>query len=161
MEKFLEKMDEYNIVNYLLPGVIFTYVLKCYVGIDISQHNIIEMIFIYYFIGSIINRIGSIAIEKILIKCKFIKYTSYEDYVKANEKDKKISKLVIINNMYRTICSGCILLLILKIIKGLFNKWNISISILNTILIIAIMLLYLFSYRKQTKYIGKRIEINK
>ncbi len=161
MEKLIEKIDEYNIFNFILPGLIFTYLLKYYVGIDIFQENLIEMIFIYYFTGSIISRIGSIIIEKILIKCKFIKYAPYEDYIKANEKDKKISQLLIVNNMYRTICSGFILLIILRIIKELFNKWNLSMGILNTILIITIMLLYLFSYRKQTKYIEKRIEINK
>lgn len=161
MEKLIEKIDEYNIFNFILPGVIFTYLLKYYVGIDIFQENVIEMIFIYYFIGSIISRIGSIIIEKILIKFKFIKYASYEDYIKANEKDKKISQLLTINNMYRTICSGFILLLLLKIVKALFSKFNIPMGILNSILIITIMLLYLFSYRKQTKYIKKRIEINK
>ena len=161
MEKLIEKIDEYNIFNFILPGLIFTYLLKYYVGIDIFQENLIEMIFIYYFTGSIISRIGSIIIEKILIKCKFIKYAPYEDYIKANEKDKKISQLLIVNNMYITICSGFILLIILRIIKELFNKWNLSMGILNTILIITIMLLYLFSYRKQTKYIEKRIEINK
>lgn len=161
MEKLIEKIDEYNIFNFILPGLIFTYLLKYYVGMDIFQENLIEMIFIYYFIGSIISRIGSIIIEKILIKCKFIKYATYEDYIKANEKDKKISQLLTINNMYRTICSGFILLFILKIVKVLFSKFNISMGILNTILVINIMLLYLFSYRKQTKYIKRRIEINR
>lgn len=161
MEKLIEKTDEYNIFNFILPGIIFTYLLKNYVGIDIFQENIIEMIFIYYFIGSIISRFGSIIIEKILIKCKFIKHASYEDYLKANERDKGISKLITFNNMYRTICSGCMLLIILKIAKELFNLWNVSIEISHTILIISTMILYMLSYRKHTKYIKKRIEINK
>lgn len=161
MEKFLEKLDEYNIFNYLLPGIVFVYMLKYYVGIDIIEERIVEMFFIYYFIGSIINRVGSIIIEDILIKCKFIKYAPYEDYIKANEKDKKISQLLTVNNMYRTICSSFLLLIIIKIIKELFNRWNIPIYIVKTILIIGIIMLYLFSYKKQTKYIEKRIEINK
>ena len=135
--------------------------LKNYVGINIFQENIIEMIFIYYFIGSIISRFGSIIIEKLLIKCKFIKYASYEDYLKAIEKDKGIRKLITFNNMYKTVSSGCILLIILKIAKELLNLWNVSMEISYIILIISIMLLYMFSYRKNTKYIKTRIEINK
>lgn len=161
MEKLLEKIDEYNIFNFILPGLIFTYLLKYYVKIDIFQESLIEMIFIYYFIGSIISRVGSVIIEEILIKCKFIEYAPYEDYIKANEKDKNINKLLTINNMYRTICSGFILLLIIRIIKELFNKCNLPMCVVNTILIITIFLLYLFSYKKQTKYIKKRIENNK
>lgn len=161
MEKLIEKIDEYNIFNFILPGIVFTYLLKYYVGIDIFQENIVEMIFIYYFIGSIISRIGSVIIEKILVKCKVIKYASYEDYLKAIEKDKEISKLITFNNMYRTICSGCMLLIILKIAKELFNLWNVSTEVSYIILIISIMILYMFSYRKHTKYIKTRIEINK
>lgn len=119
------------------------------------------MIFIYYFIGSIISRFGSIVIEKILIKCKFIKYASYEDYLKATERDKGISKLISFNNMYRTICSGCVLLIIFKIAKELFNLWNVSTEVSYITLTISIMTLYMFSYRKHTKYIKTRIEINK
>ena len=66
MEKLIEKIDEYNIFNFILPGIIFTYLLKNYVGINIFQENIIEKIFIYYFIGSIISRFGSIIMEKLL-----------------------------------------------------------------------------------------------
>lgn len=158
MEKFLEKMDEYNIFNYLLPGVIFTYLLKYYVGIDVFQHSIIEMIFIYYFIGSIINRIGSIILEKILIKFRFIHYAPYSDYIKASERDKKINKLLTGNNLYRSICLGSILLLVLKIAKEFVTKYNIPQYITSTILIIIVGLLYLFSYKKQTKYIADRVE---
>lgn len=161
MEKLIEKIDDYNIFNFILPGIIFTYLLKNYVGIDIFQKNILEMIFIYYFIGTIISRFGSLIIEKILIKCKFIKYVSYADYLKAVEKDKRIIQLISFNNMYRTICSGCVLLIIFKIAKELLNLWNVSTEVSYIILIILVMVLYLFSYRKNTKYIKTRIEINK
>jgi len=157
MEKFIEKLEEYNILNYLLPGVIFTYLLKYYIGIDIFQDNIIELLFIYYFIGSIISRIGSVIMEPILIKCKFIKYAPYKDYNKACEKDKKITQFLLANNMYRTICSGAILLLVLKILKEIIEKISISIDLINTILIVLVMFLYLFSYRKQTRFIFQRV----
>ena len=28
MEKLIEKIDEYNIFNFILPGIIFTYLLR-------------------------------------------------------------------------------------------------------------------------------------
>lgn len=158
MEKFIEKLDEYNIFNYLLPGVIFTHLLKYYVEIDIFQENIIEMLFIYYFIGSIISRIGSIIVEPILIKCKFIKYVSYEEYNKACNEYKEINQFLMVNNMYRTICSGGIVLLVVKIFKEMIEKFNISLVYINTILIILVMVLYLFSYRKQTNFILKKVK---
>ena len=157
MEKFIDKLDEYNIFNYLFPGVIFTYLLKYYVGIDIFQENIIEMLFIYYFMGSIISRIGSIIVEPILIKCKFIQYAPYETYNKVCKDDKKISQFLVANNMYRTICSGASLLLFIKLFKEIIVMINISVNLTNTVLIILIMVLYLFAYKKQTKIIFERV----
>lgn len=131
--------------------------LKYYIGIDIFQENIIEMLFIYYFIGSIISRIGSIIVEPILIKCNFIKYASYEDYNKAREKNKNITRLLVVNNMYRTICSGGIILLVANILKKIIEKFSLSMNFINTILIVLVILLYLFSYKKQTKFIFQRV----
>lgn len=158
MDKFLEKLEEYNIFNYLLPGIIFTYILKYYVGIDVFQKNIIEMAFIYYFIGSIISRIGSILLEPLLIKIKFLKYVPHSDYVDASKEDKVIEKLSMINNMYRTLCSSLIILIILKIAKVIIEYFKLSQSFISTIIIIIGIILYLFSYRKQTKYIVSRVE---
>ena len=87
MDKFIEKLEEYKIFNYLLPGIIFTYLLKYYVGIDIFQSNVIEMAFIFYFIGSVISRFGSVVIEEILKKIKkyfLIIMTNFINYKKLN-----------------------------------------------------------------------------
>ena len=64
IESLLEKLSSYNLLNNLLPGAIFCYLLKTIVNIDISN-NIVEDLFVYYFIGMIISRIGSIIIEPI------------------------------------------------------------------------------------------------
>lgn len=158
MEKFLEKIEEYNIFNYLLPGIIFAYILKYFLGIDIFQDNVIEMAFIYYFIGSVISRIGSIILEPFLIKIKFLKYVSHKDYVDASKEDKVIEKLSMDNNMYRTLCSALIILIILKIAKVVIGYFKLSQSFISTTVIIIGVILYLFSYRKQTKYIVSRVE---
>lgn len=154
MEVLLNKIEEYNIFNYLLPGVIFTCLLKWYIGIEICYDNAIVMIFIYYFIGLIISRIGSIIIEPFLLWNGFIKYAAYNDYLKATKKDKKIEQLLIVNNMYRTFCSMFIILLLLKFVIVKF-KINYHMLILLGIV------LYLYSYKKQTQFIFKRVENTK
>ena len=136
MDKFIEKLEEYKIFNYLLPGIIFTYLLKYYVGIDIFQSNVIEMAFIFYFIGSVISRFGSVVIEEILKKIKFIKYSNYNDYINAVKKDDFIKKLLISNNTYRTLCAGFLLILIIKGVKELVNYFNLQTGIIYTIVII-------------------------
>lgn len=158
MDKFIEKLEEYKIFNYLLPGIIFTYLLKYYVGIDIFQSNVIEMAFIFYFIGSVISRLGSVVIEEILKKIKFIKYSNYNDYINAVKKDDFIKKLLISNNTYRTLCAGFLLILIIKGVKELVNYFNLQTGIIYTIVIIFGFILYLLSFKKQTGIIVKRVD---
>ena len=158
MDKFIEKLEEYKIFNYLLPGIIFTYLLKYYVGIDIFQSNVIEMAFIFYFIGSVISRFGSVVIEEILNKIKFIKYSNYNDYINAVKKDDFIKKLLISNNTYRTLCAGFLLILIIKGVKELVNYFNLQTGIIYTIVIIFGFILYLLSFKKQTGIIVKRVD---
>lgn len=158
MEKFIEKLEEYKIFNYLLPGIIFTYLLKYYVGIDIFQSNAIEMAFIFYFIGSIISRFGSVVIEEILKKIKFIKYSNYNDYINAVKKDDFIKRLLISNNTYRTMCAGFLLILFLKGVKELIKFFNLQTGIIYTIIIICGFILYLVSFKKQTSFIVKRVD---
>ncbi len=158
MDKFIEKLEEYEIFNYLLPGIIFTYLLKYYVGIDIFQSNVIEMAFIFYFIGSVISRFGSVVIEEILKKIKFIKYSNYNDYINAVKKDDFIKKLLISNNTYRTLCAGFLLILIIKGVKELVNYFNLQTGIIYTIVIIFGFILYLLSFKKQTGIIVKRVD---
>ena len=158
MDKFIEKLEEYKIFNYLLPGIIFTYLLKYYVGIDIFQSNVIEMAFIFYFIGSVISRFGSVVIEEILKKIKFIKYSNYNDYINAVKKDDFIKKLLISNNTYRTLCAGFLLILIIKGVKELVNYFNLQTDIIYTIVIIFGFILYLLSFKKQTGIIVKRVD---
>ena len=83
MEKIIEKMDSYNIFNYLLPGAIFDYMFEILFHMKLVQGNIVENLFVYYFLGMILSRIGSIIIEPICKKIKWVKFADYGDFIKA------------------------------------------------------------------------------
>ena len=158
MEKFLEKIEEYNVLNYLLPGIVFSYLLKSYVGINIIQESTLEMGFIYYFIGSIISRVGSVCLKEILEKINYMKFSTYTEYINSTKEDEVIEKLSLINNMYRTLCTTFIILLIFKVLKITLDYLNFQYSCIYTIFIILAIWLYLLSYKKQTQFIIDRIE---
>ena len=159
METFFEKISSYNIVNYMLPGAIFSIFSEKWVGYNIIHENVLYALFVVYFIGLVISRIGSVAIEPLLKKIKFVKFTSYENYVKQERKDQKIKILSEHNNMFRTLLTTMILLILSKAYKLLSVKFCFS-QYDNIILLVGLLVLFLFSYRKQTLYINKRVNIN-
>ena len=160
MKDLLEKLSSYNLFNHLFPGIIFAVILNGITPYSLLQENLIIGVFVYYFIGLIISRFGSLVIEPLLKKLSFLKFVDYKEFVSASKKDGKIEVLSEVNNMYRTLSSMFVLLILSK-----FYEWiEIQFSILKNwgscILIVLLLFMFLFSYRKQTQYITKRIKAN-
>ena len=160
MVDLLSKISSYDLFNYLLTGIIFVILaaqLTCY---SFIQQDIAIGLFLYYFIGLVISRIGSMVIEPFLKsrRISFIKYEPYERFLAAVEKDKKIELLSEVNNTYRTFCSGLVILLLLKSYEMIQRRiptlkdWD------AIILVVLLLVLFLFSYRKQTECVTKRIK---
>ncbi|MBN1184978.1 MAG: hypothetical protein JXB49_22020 [Bacteroidales bacterium] len=160
MKELLDKLSSYNIFNYLLPGILFAFIASTLTGINLIQSDLITGAFVYYFIGLIISRFGSLVIEPILKKTKFVTFADYKDFVAASQLDSKIDTLSESNNMYRTFISMFLLIILLNIYSSLTLKFPIIKEWSLLLLVILLFIMFLFSYRKQTNYITKRIKSN-
>lgn len=172
-KSMLEKISSYNIFNNFFPGIAFCYMVKIFTDYELDIGNLWENIFIYYFWGLVIGRIGSLVIENLLMKVRiknkksklkenYIERASYKEYIKASEKNSFIKILNETNNMYRAMISVFASVLIIKLYEilsiyfiNLFGKIEIPLEIL---LLITGMILFIVSYKKQTDYIRKRVQ---
>lgn len=157
MKDLLDKLSSYNIFNYLLPGVVFVAIANSLTKYNFVQTDIVIGVFLYYFIGLVISRIGSVVIEPVLKWTGFVKFSEYRDYVDASHKDKLIEVLSEANNMYRTFLSLFLFLSLLKIYEALSERFQCLNSLSSGIAIVGPLALFAFSYRKQTAYITKRV----
>lgn len=158
MNEFLGKISSYNLFNYLLPGIIFVVLCKYFTALDLVQKDLVIGVFFYYFIGLIISRLGSLIIEPLLKKINFIVFTPYEKFISASETDSKLETLSETNNMYRTFCSLFLLICFVKIYEIMAVKWPLMSQWISWIIITCFIILFLFSFRKQTQYIKRRVE---
>jgi predicted histidine transporter YuiF (NhaC family) len=157
MSEILDKISSYNIFNYLLPGTLFAVIADKYSSYSFIQDNTLIAVFSYYFIGLVISRFGSLLIEPLLKKIRFLKFAEYNKYVIASKDDKKLEVLSEVNNMYRTLCSLFVSLLALMAfdwLAGIYSALRINAPYG---IVIGLIVLFLFSYRKQTSYIAKRV----
>jgi hypothetical protein len=162
MNELLSKLSSYNLFNYLFPGVIFAFLADAITSYTFIQSNIVIGLFLYYFIGLVISRFGSLVIEPLLKhrKIKFIKYVDYKDFVDACKKDDKLETLLEVNNTYRTLCSLFLLLPILELYEVVEHAAPVLIGWRTVLIIVSLFLAFLFSYKKQIGYIVKRIKAN-
>lgn len=70
LKSISEKISSYNIFNNLFPGIIFCSVMTKITRFNFATDTIIEQFFMWYFIGMVISRIGSIFVEDTLKKIK-------------------------------------------------------------------------------------------
>ena len=160
MKDILGKISSYNFFNYLLPGVLFVVILDELTTYSLTQENLIIGAFVYYFVGLVISRFGSLIIEPILKKVSFLEFSDYSDFVSASKQDSEIKIFSEVNNMYRTFISMLALLILLKLYELLAVKFLVPSEWNLYLLAIILLIMFLFSYRKQTRYISKRIKVN-
>ena len=162
MENFLNKLENYNILNYILPAVVFDVSCRYYIKVElIPTDNIFISIFIYYFLGLVISRIGSLIIKPLLWKLKVLnKKDSSEctDFYKAEEQDSKIKVLFADYNIYRNFIATFFLLLVFKFAYEVKNCLNINSTVIFTVSFILLFVLFIMSYKQQLTYIHRRIE---
>lgn len=169
-----EKISSYNIFNNLFPGIVFCHIVERTTRFSLVCDNILENLFIYYFVGMIISRIGSIFVEKWLktIKVKnrkmnskepFLKFAPYDRYINASKNDPFIITLNETNNTYRTIVAMTILIIAVKLydwliydlVQYLGKEGN---NLVFVIICLIVVILFMYSYKKQTDYIRSRVE---
>lgn len=161
MKELLDKISSYNLFNFLLPGVVFVALSSAFTGYSFVHDNLLIAAFLYYFVGLVISRFGSLVIEPALKRLGFLKFADHKEFIAASKQDEKIEVLSEVNNTYRTLCSMFVLLLLLKLYGRLaallpeLQEWN------ALILVAVLLLMFVFSYRKQTDYITQRIKANR
>ncbi len=159
MDKFLEKISAYQFLNYIIPGTLFLVFLDVLSIYDLVLDNVLFMLLEGYCVGMVLSRIGSLIIEGVLKKWKFVVFAPYNDFKEAETKDSKVTTLSTENNMFRTFLA---LFLVLLILYGLnlipcvkdfiHTPWMVLIAI------VGLVVLFLFAYRKQTSYVRKSVE---
>lgn len=163
-----DKISAYNIFNNLLPGIIFCSVLTKVTRFGFSNDNILEQLFIWYFTGMIISRIGSIFVESLLKKLKFKKkpylvFANYKQYIAASEAKPFIATLSETNNTYRTVIAllislGVVYLYDTFLFDWIAGKWDIGNKLAVVIVGVLLIVLFVKSYKKQTDYVRQQVE---
>lgn len=160
MSEFLGKLSTYNLFNYLFTGVLFVAIASYFTPFSFVQENLVLAPFVYYFIGLVLSRIGSLVIEPILKWVKFVRFADYSHYITASKNDPQIEILSEANNVYRTLCALFFAVIFLKIYAVAEQTYPILHNFTTPALIAVLFLMFLLAYRKQTNYITKRIAKN-
>ena len=154
----IEKITSYNIFTNLLPGAVFVYAADRYYGTGFISDDLLVNVFVFYFFGLLIGRVGSLLVEPPLKYMQLIRKNSYGQYIDAERSDAKIGVLLEARNVYRSFVALCLLLLILSVYRyaelqfPMISEWR------GLIATLFLGILFLISFIKQDKYIVERVK---
>lgn len=108
MEIIISALGPYGIIINLIPGILFYLLAPLEFQSTVNIDNSIFLFVFCYFIGLILNRIGSLIISPMAQIVGFIKYAPYDQFLQAEEVEKsraehKLQTLVTVNNFYGSI----------------------------------------------------------
>lgn len=169
IEKIIDKVSGYEILNGIIPGAVYVYFINRITPFSIVADDICVSLILYYFIGTIISRIGSLIIEPLINKKVVyrtgtkVTYSPYEDYVKAETKDSagRIKAVSSLNNMYRSFESLGICVLVTYMFSVVWQGIGVTefvIRLLAVVGLLSLVLLFALSSKKQTRYLTKRVQ---
>lgn len=157
MDKIIEKIDNYNLFTNIIPGYLMLMFNLYY--FNITNLKIAEQIILSYFIGQTLSRLGSLVIGKILLRISKENGESYDKYILADDKDKKISILLQERNTYRTFCALFLCCIFEIILSKLIRFLNVPKNIIIVIIFISLFCIYAMSFCKYNKYISDRVRV--
>lgn len=162
IKAILEKISSYNILTNIIPGAVLCVVLRFLVGYDVfTGQNWFVLGVIFYIIGVINNRFGSLVIGPFLKWIHFVNPCPYKDYIKAENTDAKVAVLNTENNVFRSYVAVFTLSLITLFYKTVLSRWGFLSDNINVVILLLLVILFAFSYRKQTGVISQRVKIDK
>lgn len=159
LKMIIEKISQYGFFTNILPGTILCIALRYVVDYNLFIFDEWYLMgIVFYFVGIINNRFGSLCVDFILKKLHIVTFAPYKDYIIAEQKDAKITILSTENNVFRSYISVCLLILLSLLFKMIANNCSFIENNKSIIIITLLLILFVLSYRKQTNYITKRID---
>jgi len=158
MKDVIGKLSTYNLYNYLLPGVIFAALADIFTSYTVLQEDIVIGFFLYYALGVVVSRIGSLVIEPPLKLLKKFPKFEYADFVVLSKDDAILEVLREVMNMFRSFSAMFGLLLVIKVYDILLKKSQLSDDWDFIIIMVLLVVLFIVAFGKQRGYVGKRID---
>lgn len=149
----IDKLSQYNFLTNILPGTVLCIILKYLVGYDLIPDDYYQAGIVFYFVGMVNSRVGSLVIEPILKAISWVKFAPYSEFLRAEKEDAKLTILSQENNVFRSYISLMFISILGYIYKNCSLNLRLSLNNESLVLIVILFVLFLFAYKKQTSFV--------
>ena len=156
-----EKLDAYDLVANLVPGAALTYALHFSKFPTPAPNDWAAFLLVAFVAGVTTNRLGSLVLDPVLRRVRFLNQKDYELFVVSEKADRKLETLVANHGLYRTFFTAGLLYLVLLAISSWFPAIASADQVIFVLFVLAGMVVFLFAFQKEDGYIQARIKAAK
>lgn len=157
MDEVIKKVSSYDLLNSLIPGAALVYFMKVFGYLDYVVEDAFYLVVFAYALGLVASRIGSLILEPIAIKRGLFQH-DYVSFMQAETDDDRLTNLVTISNMYRTLAGALIMLAVLALGSLVPMDSRLWLYIGYGV---ACFLLLFCGWVKQERYVARRVELRR
>lgn len=153
-----DKLSQYNFLTNILPGTVLCIIFKYLVGYNLIPDDYYQAGIVFYFVGMVNSRVGSLIVEPILKAISWVKFAPYSEFLQTEKEDAKLTLLSQENNVFRSYIS----VMLISIVGYIYKNCTLDLRQFSSddplVLIVILLVLFLFAYRKQTSFVKKRVD---
>ena len=174
LENLLSKISAYELINNFIPGAVYFGIVERVTHFKLGAPNTYTAIVLCYFAGVVIGRIGSLYFSNSQRKKSNVDTNTtnepdsnglpHSEFTKAEllDKERKVTTLSTMNNVYRTFIALPICVLLTVLLDLIWNYTPESICIVERktafviLACIGLALILNKAYKKQSWYVANR-----
>ncbi len=158
MSDFVFLLSNFRVVSSLVPGAALCIFINDFLKVNILKDEVILNLFIFYTVGVVVGRVGSIIIEPLFESFGIIDKENYPDYIDAEIKNPKVSTIDEISRFYRSLTTLMMFIIVGIVIEYPMKMYPMTNVLVMHIVSVLMLILMIKSYSKQSKYTAKRIK---
>lgn len=154
----LEKLDAYDLIANLVPGAALTYALHFSRFPTPAPEEWAAFLLVAFVAGVTTNRLGSLVLDPVLRRLRFLNRKNYPLFVASEKVDQKLETLVANHGLYRTFFMAGLIYLSLLAVSSMFPAIATADQAVFVAFVLVGMAIFLFAFRKEDQYIHDRIQ---
>lgn len=156
MESLLQKLANYHLLNYLIPGYVFLWLVGRLLRQDFFPPDLIQIATISYVAGVIIATLGRWLTEPFLQAIRTREQTTYDDFVVAESRDPKLTTMSEAGDMFAALATSIALSIAVYLVMLTFPGF-LDHPVAVVLILTAICGVLIAAYCRRMKVISRRV----
>lgn len=158
MESLLQKLANYHLLNYLIPGYVFLWLVGRLLRQDFFPPDPLQIAAVSYVVGVLLSTLSRSFTERMLQAIRVKEQTTYDEFVLAETRDPKLTAMNEAGDMFAALATAILFAMIFHVVAltlpGLLEH-----PVAIVMLMAVALAILVIAYRRRMATISRRVRV--